>query len=272
MNRFDAMRHRFSATTLGVFLGLSWATSSLAQDGPQIMPNYREADIRQIIEAVGEVTGRNFLVDPRVRAQVTLLSYSPMSPEAFYDAFLSTLQVHGYAALNSGGIVKIVPDANARQSPGAEAGAEGDRFVTQTVALENIGAAQLVPILRPLVPQYGHLAAHPTSNILIISDRASNVNRMLNIISRMDQAGDEDIEVIRLENASASEVVRMLTALNQAAAAAGGAPAAQIAADDRTNSVLISGNLSNRLRYRALVAHLDTPNEDGGDTRVRYLD
>ncbi|HEY5622768.1 MAG TPA: type II secretion system secretin GspD, partial [Gammaproteobacteria bacterium] len=109
-------------------------------------------------------------------------------------------------------------------------------------------------------------------NILIISDRASNVNRMLNIIARMDQAGEEDIEVIRLENASATEVVRMLTTLNQAAAAAGGAPPAQIAADERTNSVLISGNMSSRLRYRALVAHLDTPNEDGGDTRVRYLD
>ena len=258
---------------LGLVLGLGGTMSTLAQDaGPQIMPNYREADIRQIIEAVGEVTGRNFLVDPRVRAQVTLLSYSPMSPDAFYDAFLATLQVHGYAALDSGDIVKIVPDANARQLPGAAPGSAGDRFVTQTVTLQNIGAAQLVPILRPLVPQYGHLAAHPTSNILIIADRASNVDRMLNIIARMDQAGDEDIEVIPLENASATEVVRMLTALNQAAAAAGGAPAAQIAADDRTNSVLVSGNMNNRLRYRALIAHLDTPNQDGGDTRVRYLD
>jgi general secretion pathway protein D len=272
VNRDDAMRDRLTAIILGLVLGLGCVTSSLAQDaGPQIMPNYREADIRQIIEAVGEVTGRNFLVDPRVRAQVTLLSYSPMSPEAFYDAFLSTLQVHGYVALDSGDIVKIVPDANARQLPGAGPGSDGDRFVTQTIKLENIGAAQLVPILRPLVPQYGHLAAHTTSNILIISDRASNVNRMLNIIARMDQAGDEDIEVIRLENASATEVVRMLTTLNQTAAAAGGAPAAQIAADDRTNSVLVSGNMNNRLRYRALVAHLDTPNEDGGDTRVRYL-
>ncbi len=264
------MQHRLKVITLGLFLG--FGTSVAQEDGNQIMPNFREADIREIVEAVGEVTGYNFLVDPRVRAQVTLLSYSPMSTDAFYDAFLATLQVHGFAALDSGSVIKIVPDANARQLPGAPPGSEGDHFVTQTVTLENIGAAQLVPILRPLVPQYGHLAAHPTSNILIISDRASNVNRMLNIIGRMDQAGDEDIEVIRLENASATEVVRMLTALNQAAAAAGGAPAAQIAADDRTNSVLVSGNMNNRLRYRALIAHLDTPNEDGGDTRVRYLD
>lgn len=272
VNRHYAMRDRLRIMALGLVLGLSTTSSSVAQDaGPQIMPNYREADIRQIIEAVGEVTGRNFLVDPRVNAQVTLLSYTPMSPDAFYEAFLATLQIHGYAALEAGDIVKIVLDANARQLPGAGAGAEGDRFVTQTIQLQNIGAAQLVPILRPLVPQYGHLTAHPASNILIIADRASNVTRMLNIIARMDQAGAEEYEVIRLENASASEVVRMLSTLDQAAAAAGGAPAARIAADERTNSVLISGNLTGRLRYRALIAHLDTPNEDGGDTRVRYL-
>ncbi len=273
MSTHNATRDRLGVLALGLVIGLGSMSPASAQDaGPQIMPNYREADIRQIIEAVGEVTGRNFLVDPRVNADVTLLSYSPMSPEAFYQAFLATLQVHGYAALEAGDVVKIVLDANARALPGAGAGAEGDQFVTRTVVLENIGAAQLVPILRPLVPQYGHLAAHPTSNILIIADRASNVNRMLDIIARMDQAGDEEIEVIRMENASASEVVRMLTTLNQAAAAAGGAPTARIAADERTNSVLISGNLNGRLRYRALIAHLDTPREDGGDTRVRYLD
>ncbi|HEY5622171.1 MAG TPA: type II secretion system protein GspD, partial [Gammaproteobacteria bacterium] len=119
MKSLPALHYRLTITALGIFLGVGAGGSALAQDGPQIMPNYREADIRQIVEAVGEVTGRNFLVDPRVRAQVTLLSYSPMSVDAFYDAFLATLQVHGFAALDSGSIVKIVPDANARQLPGA---------------------------------------------------------------------------------------------------------------------------------------------------------
>ncbi|NNC63377.1 MAG: type II secretion system secretin GspD [Gammaproteobacteria bacterium] len=259
---------RFLAVLLTLAL-LVFVRASAQQAGPQIMPNYREADIRQVIEAVGEVTGRNFLVDPRVNANVTLLSFSPMSSDAFYQAFLATLQVHGFAAIDSGEVIKIVQDANARfmsSGPG-----EGDAYVTQTVALDNIGAAQLVPILRPLMPQSAHLAAHQTSNMLILADRAANVERMLNIIARMDQAGDEEIEVIRLENASANEVVRMLTALNQATAAAGGAPAAQIASDERTNSVLVSGSLNNRLRYRALIAHLDSPNEEGGATRVRYL-
>jgi len=266
------MRVLLTGLSLGLALGATGTAPIFAQDaGPQIMPNYREADIRQIIEAVGEVSGRNFLVDPRVRAQVTLLSFSPMTPEAFYEAFLATLQVHGYVAVDAGDIVKIIPDANARMLPGADPGATGDQIVTQTVRLENIGAAQLVPILRPLVPQYGHLAAHPTSNLLIIADRASNVKRMLSIIARMDQAGDEEIEVIPLLNASATEVVSMLATLNQAAAAAGGAPASQLAADNRTNSILVSGPRNSRLRYRALIAHLDTPTENGGDTRVRYL-
>ena len=240
------------------------------QPGPQIMPNYREADLRQVVEAVGEVTGRNFLVDPRVTGQVTFLSYSPMSAEAFYEAFLATLQIHGFIAVESEDIVRIVPDATARVHPGLAEETGGDRIVTQVVQLANVGAAQLVPILRPLIPQYGHLAAHPGSNTLIIVDRGSNVDRMLNIIGRMDQATDEEIEVIRLENASASEVVTMLGALEQGAVTEG-IPPMQIAADDRTNSILLSGPTDRRLRYRALIAHLDTPSGEAGNTQVRYL-
>ena len=240
------------------------------QPGPQIMPNYREADLRQVIEAVGEVTGRNFLVDPRVTGQVTFLSYSPMSPEAFYEAFLATLQIHGFIAVESDNVTRIVPDATARIHPGLTAETAGDRVVTQVVRLTNVGAAQLVPILRPLIPQFGHLAAHPGSNTLIIVDRGSNVDRMLSIIGRMDQDSDEEIEVIRLENASAGEVVAMLAALDQGAVTEG-IPAMQIAADDRTNSILLSGPIDRRLRYRALIAHLDTPSGEAGNTQVRYL-
>ena len=237
---------------------------------PQIMPNYREADLRQVIEAVGEVTGRNFLVDPRVTGQVTFLSYSPMSADAFYEAFLATLSVHGFVAIESDGLVRIVPDATARVHPGAADGAEGDIIVTQVAQLENVGAAQLVPILRPLIPQYGHLAAHPGSNTLILVDRAANVARMLGIIGQMDRASEGEIEVIRLENASAGEVVTLLTTLSQASAAEG-LPPLQLAADGRTNSVLLGGPANQRLRSRALVAHLDAPSGAGGETRVRYL-
>ena len=239
-----------------------------------ITPNYKEADIRQIVEAVGEVTGRNFIIDPRVNAKVTMLSSSPMTADAFYEAFLSILQVHGYVAVTTGDLIKIVPDATARQYAGpiGAGGAEGDDdIITQVLEVQNVGAAQLVPILRPLIPQYGHLAAHPGSNMLIISDRSANVTRMLSIIRRIDQSNDEDIEVVRLAHASAAEIVRIMTALTSQPRADGAQVSTSLVADARTNSVLIGGDKSERLRLRALIAHLDTPLEDGGDTQVRYL-
>jgi general secretion pathway protein D len=241
-----------------------------------ITPNYKDADIRQVIEAVGEVTGKNFILDPRVKAQVTMLSATPMSPDAFYEAFLSILSVYGFVAVPAGDVIKILPDANARQVPGAESepgGGRPDDIVTRVIAVQNVAAAQLVPILRPLIPQYGHLAAHPPSNLLIISDRASNVDRMARIIERIDQAADQDYEVIQLEHASASEIVKIIAALNQAGqqAEGGGGPRISVVADERTNSVLLTGDKTDRLRFRALIAHLDTPLEEGGDTQVRYL-
>jgi general secretion pathway protein D len=269
---------RFLAAILTALLVsslLASAPTARAQEAT-ITPNYKDADIRQVIEAVSEITGKNFVLDPRVKAQVTMLSSSPMSPDAFYEAFLSILQVYGFVAVPSGNLTKILPDANARQLPGAESGRNDNRaaddIVTQVISITNVAAAQLVPILRPLIPQYGHLAAHPASNMLIISDRAANVQRMLRIIRRIDQASDDDFDVIRLEHASAAEIVRVVNALNQGARADGGAAApTNIVADERTNSVLLGGDKSKRLRIRALITHLDTPLEDGGDTRVRYL-
>jgi len=254
-------------------LGLLSAPLAWSQQAT-ITPNYKEADIRQIVEAVGEVTGRNFIIDPRVNAKVTMLSSTPMSAEAFYEAFLSILQVHGYVAVTSGELIKIVPDATARQYAGpigAGGSAGCDDIVTQVVLVQNVGAAQLVPILRPLIPQYGHLAAHPGSNMLIISDRAANVTRMMTIIRRIDQSNDEDVEVVRLEHASAAEIVRIMTALTAQPRSDGVPVTTSLVADARTNSVLIGGDKSERLRLRALIAHLDTPLEDGGDTQVRYL-
>lgn len=238
-----------------------------------ITPNYKDADIRQIIEAVGAVTGKNFILDQRVNAKVTMLSSTPMSPEAFYEAFLSILEVNGYVAITTGDVIKIIPDAGARQYSGevGGAGAAPDDIVTQVIKVENVGAAQLVPILRPLIPQYGHLAAHPGSNMLIISDRAANVDRLVSIIRRIDRSNDDDIEVVPLEHASATEVVRVLTALAQAPRVDEAPTAMSLVADARTNSVLIGGEKTERLRLRALIAHLDTPLEDGGDTQVRYL-
>ena len=265
--------HSFNLRRISlVFLCLFVAPLVNGQE-PTITPNYRDADIRQIVEAVGEVTGKNFILDPRIQAKVTMLSSTPMSPDAFYEAFLSILEVNKYVAITTGDIVKIIPDASARQYSGllSTDGAASEDIVTQVIQVRNVGAAQLVPILRPLIPQYGHLAAHPGSNMLIISDRAGNVERMMRIIRRIDQSNDEEIEIVPLEHASATEVVRVLTALTQAPRADGLPVTTSLVADARTNSILIGGDKSGRLRLRALVAHLDTPLEAGGDSQVRYL-
>ncbi|MGN6453477.1 MAG: type II secretion system secretin GspD, partial [Steroidobacteraceae bacterium] len=245
-----------------------------AQQAQRITPNFKDADITQIAEAVSAATGKNFIIDPRVRAQVTMLSSTAMSPEAFYEAFLSILQVYGFIAVPSGNVIKILPDTNARTLPAIDlpdrVSATSDEIVTQVIDVRNVNAPALVPILRPMIPQYGHLVAYPASNILIITDRASNVNRMMRIIRRIDQVGNQDVEIVPLQNASASEVVRVVNSLYQGAAAAEGT-AVKVVADDRSNSVLIGGDQGQRLRLRALIAHLDTPLEAGGDTRVRYL-
>ena len=239
----------------------------------QTTPNFREADIRKIVEAVSEVTGKTFILDPRVTAKVTILSKTPLSADAFYEAFLSILEVHGYVAITTGDVIKIIPDASARQKPTllSTDGAGADDIVTEVVQVRNIGAAQLVPILRPLIPQYGHLAAHPGSNMLIISDRAQNLERMVNIIHRIDLSTDDEIEVVPLEHASSADIVRVLTTLTQTPRTDGMPVTTSLVADARTNSILIGGDKSGRVRLRALIAHLDTPLEDGGSTQVRYL-
>src|SRR6202000_3457088 len=217
-----------------------------AQQNGRITPNFKDADITQIAEAVAAATGKNFIMDPRVRAQVTMLSSTPMSPEGFYQAFLSILAVYDFIAVPDGNVVKILPDANARQMPSIDlpdhVSATSDEIVTQVIDVKNVNAAQRVPILRPMIPQYGHLAAYPAGNILIIADRASNVNRMIRIIRRIDQVGDQDVEIIQLRDASAAEIVRVMNSLYQGQQATEGGTPVKVVADDRSNSVLVGGD------------------------------
>jgi general secretion pathway protein D len=253
---------------------LAFAQAAPPPAGTTITPNYKDADLTQIIQAVSEVTGKNFIVDPRVNAKVTMLSATPMSPAAFYQAFLSVLQVYGYVAVPAGNVIKIIPNIDEREYPSGDlqrkVSSTSDQLVTQIITVKNINAAQLVPLLRPLIPQYGQLAAYPGGNMLIISDRASNVERIMRIVHRMDRESSEPFEIIHLHNASADSVVRTVDQLTQGAAAQGAA-AVHVVADERTNSVLLSGDKATRLRMRALILSLDTPMKAGGDTRVRYL-
>lgn len=235
--------------------------------------NFSDTDITAVIAAVSEMTGRNFIIDPRVKGKVTIISHHAMSASEIYDVFLSVLKVHGFAAIPGDNVIKIVPEVGAKQdairtATGKYPG-DGDEFVTRVIEIKYVNAAQLVPILRPLVPQRGHLAAYPGSNMLVVSDSAANITRLVKIIRRIDQASGDEIEVIPLQHASASEVVRIITRLKP------GDPKqpeqVKIVADERSNSVLVGGDKSDRVRLRALISHLDTPVAVGGNTHVIYL-
>ena len=250
--------------------------AGLVAAAEQATLNLKDADIRVLIDTVAAITEKNFIIDPRVKAKVTVVSKRPLDPDEVYEVFLSILQVHGFAAVPVGDVIKIVPDVNAKQGPvpvvDAHRPGQGDQLVTRVVHIDHVPAAQLVPILRPLIPQQGQLAAYQPSNILLISDRAANIERLVKIIRRIDRPDQSDIEVIRLENAPAAEVARTLTALQQRnvkGAAMPGQPI--ITADERTNSILISGDRATRLRLRGIIAHLDTPLDSGGDTQVVFL-
>jgi general secretion pathway protein D len=265
-----------------VLIVMAWFVHVLPLSAETVTLNLKDADIGALISTVAEVTNRNFIVDPRVKGKVTVISSRPMDSEEVYQVFLSILKVHGFAAVPSGAVIKIVPDVNAKQEDiptvtDRETG-RGDEMVTRVVEVNNVAAAQLVPILRPLVPQQGHLAAYPTTNVLIISDHAANVERLVSIIRRIDQVSDSEIEIIPLQHASAAEVVRVLTSLEQVAPGgaakapgAGGEGGPVLVADERTNSVLLGGDRADRLRLRAIISHLDTPLDAGGNTDVVYL-
>lgn len=241
--------------------------------------NLKDADINALVESMSVLTGKNFIVDPRVKGRVTIVSSKPMDEKELYEVFLAVLSVHGFAAVPSDKVIKIVPAAGAKQESvptvDRSRGIEPDQIVTRVIQVQNVSAAQIVPILRPLIPPQGHLAAYTPTNVLIISDNAANVERIASIISRIDLASNEEVEIVALRHASATEVVRVLTALEQGKArtdpAAGVGAPTRMVADERTNSILLSGDQTSRVRLRTVITHLDTPVDSGGNTQVIYL-
>jgi general secretion pathway protein D len=268
------------AAILACVAALACAQPKIPDSSPAANPpgthtlNMKDADIQALIATVSEITGKNFIVGPNVQGKVTVVSARPMKPDEIYDVFLSVLRVHGYAAIPSGSMIKIVPETVAQQDgSGGLNGThqhEADEIVTQIVPVKHVSATELVPILRPLMPQGAQLIAHPASNSLVISDRAGNVERMISIIQRIDTVSDSGVDVIPLQHASAAEVARILGQLSDTKGV-DAADVPHVLADERTNSILLSGGKSGRLRLRALIAHLDTPIVDGGETQVVYL-
>ncbi|WP_116368640.1 type II secretion system secretin GspD [Parahaliea mediterranea] len=239
--------------------------------------NLKETDIQELIKFVAEATGTTIVVDPSVKGKVKVVSAKPVTRDELYDLFLSILEVHGYTAVRSGGVVRVIQSKDARSAPVSvrdiKAGQGNDEYVTQVMKLENISAAKLIPVLRPLVPQQAHMAAYAPSNAIIISDIASNIDRISDIIKRMDRSAVQETDLIKLKYAVAEDVVRMLNQLNESEAQQGGGETeVLLVADKRTNSVLISADELERARIRKLITHLDTPLEQSGNVKVVYLE
>ncbi|PWB13148.1 type II secretion system protein GspD [Acinetobacter sp. AM] len=228
--------------------------------------NLRDADLTAFINEVADITGKNFAVDPRVRGNVTVISNKPLNKSEVYDLFLGVLNVNGVVAIPSGNTVKIVPDSNVKSSGipyDAKNRARGDQIVTRVIWLENTNANDLIPALRPLMPQFANLSAVPGANALIVSDRASNIYQLETIIRNLDGTDQHDIEAITLQSSQAEEMIGLLDSMTATGAAKDLKGArVRVIADNRTNRILIKGDTATRKRLRQLIEMLDVPAAD----------
>lgn len=259
-----------------LWVALLWGVSSWLWAGQL---NVRDADIRALIAQISDITDKSFVVDPRVKGKVTVISNADMSEGEIYEVFLSVLHVHGYAAVDAGEVIKIVPNTGAKQDSLKldQAGdIKGEELITRVVEVKNSPAVELVPILRPMVPQYGHLAGVASANALIITDHAENIGRILKIIEQLDNAESEEVEVVQLQEAWVSDVVGLLEKLapvntGSAARKTKSRSRVIVVADERTNRLILKGEKSARARIRELVKNLDQPSTKTGATQVIYL-
>lgn len=228
--------------------------------------NLRDADLTAFINEVADITGKNFAVDPRVRGNVTVISNKPLNKNEVYDLFLGVLNVNGVVAIPSGNTIRLVPDSNIKNSGipyDPRNNARGDQVVTRVIWLENTNPNDLIPALRPLMPQFAHLAAIQGTNALIVSDRASNIYQIETIVRNLDGTGQNDIEAITLQSSQAEEIIKQLEAMSATGAAKDFAGSrVRIVADARTNRILIKGDPNTRKRLRNMIEMLDVPSAD----------
>lgn len=228
--------------------------------------NLRDADLTAFINEVADITGKNFAVDPRVRGNVTVISNKPLNKNEVYDLFLGVLNVNGVVAVPSGNTIRLVPDSNVKNSGvpyDPRNNARGDQVVTRVIWLENTNPNDLIPALRPLMPQFAHLAAIQGTNALIVSDRAANIYQLETIIRNLDGTGQNDIEAVPLQQSQAEEIIKQLEAMSATGASKDYAGArVRIVADARTNRILIKGDTGSRKRIRNMIEMLDVPSAD----------
>jgi general secretion pathway protein D len=257
----------------------SLLTSPMTVLANDFSASFKGTDIQEFINIVGRNLEKTIIVDPSVRGKVDVRSYDMLSEEQYYSFFLNVLEVYGFAVVEmDNGILKVIKDKDAKTSAVPVVGdglIKGDEVVTRVVAVRNVSVRELSPLLRQLNDNAGagNVVHYDPANIILITGRAAVVNRLADIIKRVDQAGDKEIEVVELANASAAEMVRIVEALNKAKDSKS-TPAflqPKLVADDRTNSILISGDPQVRKRLKKLIKQLDVEMASKGNNRVVYL-
>lgn len=240
--------------------------------------NLKDADIRALVDQVSDITGYSFVVDPRVKGKVTVVSETPMNKQEIYDLFLSVLHVHGFTAIPGEESIKVIQQSDAKQT--AEditrfMDVPSEQLMTRVIHVDNVSAMQLVPILRPMVASYGHLAGVSAANALIISDHKANIERMQGLIDDLDKPTDSEVEVVQLEEAYVGDMVELLQELgpDQLSGRAGNddSRSASVVADERSNRLILRGTSTFREKVRELVDKLDTPSTSRGTTKVIRL-
>ncbi|MEJ2176655.1 MAG: type II secretion system secretin GspD [Gammaproteobacteria bacterium] len=251
-----------------------------AADGDDIITlNFQGADINALISLVSQVTGKSFIVDPRVKGKVTLVSGVGLPADKLYEIFLSVLEVSNFAAIPSGEVIKILPKNLVKQhpTPTSDSPSGSDEQITHIVTLEHASAVELLPILRPLLPPTDHIAPHAGSNTLILTGTAANISRTLAMIDRMDTpTRGVDIRVLYLKHADATRLSQIigqtLSSLN-AESARTGQPVANVSVqvDEGLNALIVQARDSEFPIIQALIDQLDVERPEGGDTHVVYL-
>lgn len=253
----------------------------LYAEEPTFQLNMQDADIRDVIDMVARVTGESFIVDPRVRGQVTVISDRELTADAIYEIFLATIEVYGFSAVETDNAIKIIAQADVKSSGlpvDSNGEIEGERIITRVFPIQNTSAMELVPILRPLVASYGHLAGVNTANALIISDRATNIERVAEIVELLDKAGSEEIEVVVLEYAWVGNVIQLLERISPTPVTAGdqngqraGTRGVHLVGDERSNRIIIRGEDDARAQIISLIRELDTPAPENSSSKVIFL-
>jgi general secretion pathway protein D len=234
--------------------------------------NMRDAEISAVIQWISEQTGKNIIVDPRVQGKVSILSNGPMSSDQAYATFLAMLDVYGYAVTEANGIVRIFPAIQAKTSPSQmirsfDEFSSSKGFILYLYKANNVSASNLSKIITPLIPASGYINTFATNNSILIADESDNVKRLVDLMSQLDQSGDLNIDVIKLEYASAENVAGLVISLLDKEQNS----TFSIINDERSNSLLMSGDEREKKKVRNLIAQLDRPIADGGNTQVVYL-